>query len=155
MSVVEGAAYFGITDNYIKARILQYSYGISTKSRLSTAKKNGISSEYISNNKYYDENDKKWWVKKCFHVIARKNDVTCTGQIKKTTTYRPSNTTKRIGTRIMWSKMEYPKIETDGNLLGKLTTYFDNEDKDDMRVMTEFHFYDTLIKAVVYRKKAP
>eukprot|EP01084_Bolivina_argentea_P006831 12904_1 len=104
MSVVEGAAYFGITDNYIKARILKYSYGISTKSRLSSAKKNGISSEYISNNKYYDEYKKKWRVKNCFKVIARKNDEIYTGQIKKTTTTRPSNTSKRIGTRIMWSK---------------------------------------------------
>eukprot|EP01084_Bolivina_argentea_P156686 273065_1 len=131
MSVVEGAAYFGITDNYIKARILQYSYGISTKSRLSTAKKNGISSEYISNNKYYNEYSKEWLVKNCFKVIARKNDVVYTGQIKKITTVRPSNTAKRVTTPIMWSKMEYPKIYTDGHVLGSLITDFDNEDKDD------------------------
>eukprot|EP01084_Bolivina_argentea_P156683 273058_1 len=114
MSVVEGAAYFGITDNYIKARILQYSYGIRMNQNLSEAKTNGISSEHISNNKYYHQYNNEWWVQRCFKVIARKNDVVYTGQIKKTTTYRPSNTTKRIGTRIMWSKMEYPKIETDG-----------------------------------------
>eukprot|EP01084_Bolivina_argentea_P032225 59603_1 len=117
MSVVEGAAYFGITDNYIKARILKYSYGLRWDSVLSTAKNDGISSEYISNNKYYDEYEKTWYVKKCFNVIARKNEVTYTGQIKKTTTYRASNTTRNISTAIMWSKMEYPKIETDGNLL--------------------------------------
>ena len=29
LSVVEGAAYFGITPNYIKARVLQYTYGYS------------------------------------------------------------------------------------------------------------------------------
>eukprot|EP01084_Bolivina_argentea_P009847 18379_1 len=126
MSVVEGAAYFGITDNYIKARILRYSYGIGTKSRLSTAKQNGISSEYISNNKYYNEYRKEWWVNKCFKVIARKNDEIYTGQIKKTGTSRKSNTCKSAFTHIMCSKMEYPKIGTDGHLLGKLTTYFDN-----------------------------
>eukprot|EP01084_Bolivina_argentea_P006829 12902_1 len=135
MSVVEGAAYFGITDNYIKARILKYSYGIRCHSRLSAAKKNGVSSEYISNNKYYDEYKKKWRVKNCFKVIARKNDEIYTGQIKKITTCRPSNTAKRVTTVIMWSKIEYPKIETDGHLLGGLTTYFDSEDKDDMDMM--------------------
>eukprot|EP01084_Bolivina_argentea_P006830 12903_1 len=155
MSVVEGAAYFGITDNYIKARILQYSYGIQRSYRLSAAKKNGVSSEHISNNKYYNEYKKEWLVKNCFQVIARKNYEIYTGQIKKTTTTRPSNTSKRIGTRIMWSKMEYPKIDTDGYLLGKLITHFDNEDKDDMSMIREFHFYDTLIKVVFYRTKAP
>eukprot|EP01084_Bolivina_argentea_P156685 273061_1 len=131
MSVVEGAAYFGITDNYIKARILQYSYGIRMNQNLSEAKTNGISSEHISNNKFYSEYNKNWWVKNCFEVIARKNDVVYTGQIKKHIGTRSSTTTKAVTTAIMWSKMEYPKIETDGYLLGEFTTYFDNEDKDD------------------------
>eukprot|EP01084_Bolivina_argentea_P230932 389578_1 len=155
MSVVEGAAYFGITDNYIKARILKYSYGFRWNDRISLAKKNGISSEYISNNKSYREYNNEWRVKRCFKVIARKNDEIYTGQIKKTTTSRKRNTAKRVTIPIMWSKMEYPKVETDGHLLGKVTTYFDNEDKDDRHLTTEFHFYDTLIKAVKYRTKAP
>eukprot|EP01084_Bolivina_argentea_P094714 170292_1 len=119
MSVVEGAAYFGITDNYIKARILKYTYGIRGNDRLSLAKKNGISSEHISNNKYYNEYRNEWCVQRCFKVIARKNDEIYTGQIKKNIGYRPSTTTKVVTTAIMWSKMEYPKIETDGYLLGE------------------------------------
>eukprot|EP01084_Bolivina_argentea_P094716 170294_1 len=119
MSVVEGAAYFGITDNYIKARILKYSYGFRLNQILSVAKNNGCSSEYISNNKYYNEYLKGWYVKNCFQVIARKNDEIYTGQIKKNIGYRPSTTTKVVTTAIMWSKMEYPKIETDGYLLGE------------------------------------
>ncbi len=51
--------------------------------------------------------------------------------------------------------MEYPKIKSDGHLLGQLITNFDNEDEDDMEIIQEFHFDDTLIKAVVYRTKAP
>eukprot|EP01084_Bolivina_argentea_P230931 389577_1 len=144
MSVVEGAAYFGITDNYIKARILKYSYGFRWNDRISLAKKNGISSEYISNNKSYREYNNEWRVKRCFKVIARKNDEIYTGQIKKKKACRPSNTAKTASIWIVWSKMEYAKVETDGHLLGKVTTYFDNEDKDDRMVMTEFHFYDTL-----------
>eukprot|EP01084_Bolivina_argentea_P094715 170293_1 len=108
MSVVEGAAYFGITDNYIKARILKYSYGISQNSSVSVAKKSGISSDHISNNKYYHQSHKEWWVTGCFRVVARKNEVIYTGQIKKNIGYRPSTTTKVVTTAIMWSKMEYP-----------------------------------------------
>eukprot|EP01084_Bolivina_argentea_P149519 261186_1 len=134
LSVVEGAAYFGIADNYIKARKLKYTYGESVYFTESKAKRLGISSEYILNNTR--EVDGKFWVKSCFKVIARQNEEIYTGQIKKNIGTRFSNTSKHAYTTILWSEMEFPKIRADGHKLDTLSTYFDNEDEDDMKVTT-------------------
>ena len=42
LSVVEGAAYFGITPNYIKARRMTKTYSIGIKRTLARAKELGI-----------------------------------------------------------------------------------------------------------------
>ena len=42
LSVIEGAAYFGITAHYIKARVLQYSYGWIGSTSLEAAMKRNI-----------------------------------------------------------------------------------------------------------------
>eukprot|EP00483_Globobulimina_turgida_P003392 UN03398 len=155
LSVVEGAAYFAITQNYIKARILRYTYGELAHYPENQAKACCVSPEHIANNRYYNEYYKTWYVNNCFEVLARKNEEIYTGQIKRFTSCRSSPIHKIISLRIMGSTMEDPKTIADGKELGSVDIYFNNEDEEDMKIETEFHFYSTLIKAVIYRTKAP
>ena len=55
LSVVEGVAYFGITPNYIKARVLRYTYGELTGWSKSQAISNGVPSSHIGSSTFYLE----------------------------------------------------------------------------------------------------
>eukprot|EP01083_Nonionella_stella_P106706 308215_1 len=52
LSVVEGAAYFGITPNYMKARVLRYTYGRMLYFSKRQAISSGVPPDYIDNNLY-------------------------------------------------------------------------------------------------------
>ena len=155
LSVVEGAAYFAINDNYIKARKLRYTYGEMVHKSIKSAEAAGVPQEYIEKNKYFDDRDQKWWVRDCFKIMAYKGQEIFTGDIIKNKGARLSCTTKSVSTRIMVSKMEDPKVKDDGTILGMIKNAFPDNNKDDMHVMLEFHFYCTIIKAVTYRLKEP
>ena len=107
----------------------------------------------ISANKHYDDYQNVWV--EVFSVIARKGETIYTGQIIKAFKNRMSIEQMKAGTFIMQSTMEDPKVTADGKELGCIVTEFDNHDEDDMNTTLEFHFYETVIKAVVYRDKAP
>ena len=155
LSVVEGAAYFAITPNYIKARVLKYTYGESLNWVEKYAIEQSIPNEYIEKHKFYNKFKKTWCVKDCFTIMAKKGQEIYTGQIIKSTGRRSSPEQMSISTCVMVSKLEDPKVKGDGRPLGEIETKFPNNDMDDMRVTLEFHFYETVIKAVVYRKKEP
>ena len=48
LSVVEGAAYFGITDNYIKARVLPHTYGQIMCREEEYVRASGVSEDFIT-----------------------------------------------------------------------------------------------------------
>ena len=151
LSVVQGAAYFGITANYVKSRILRYTYGEIVDKSEKIAISEGIDSDYIAKNRYYCKYEKKWYVSRCFQVIARKNEEIHTGEIKKSVACRPDPSTL-VGTqKIYYSNKDGPKIQSDGLELGTIPIEFDNTDDDRQKVIVEFHFYDTLIKIVNYK----
>ena len=155
LSVVEGAAYFGITPNYIKARVLKYTYGEIVNCKESNAIDLGIPKEYIEKHKYYNKFKKTWWVNDCFKIMAKKGQEIYTGQIIASVGNRRSPEQLSLSTRIMVSNLQNPKVMADGKQLGKIMTEFPNNDEYDMCVILEFHFYKALIKAVTYRLEEP
>ena len=87
--------------------------------------------------------------------MAKKGQTIHTGEIIKCIGERQTPKQERVVTHIMVSTIEDPKVFADGKELGQIETVFPNEDEDDMRVVLEFHFYATVIKAVKYRTKEP
>eukprot|EP01083_Nonionella_stella_P070750 189443_1 len=153
LSVVEGAAYFGITPNYIKARVLRYTYGQVSCLKKSEAIVMGVPSDHIEKNMLYNDHRKAWGVSCYFDIIARKNEEIQTGQIIRIYTERADPKDQGSEVQIVFSEMEYPKIVSHGKLLGSIDIEWDNE--TDMEITSEFHFYDTLIRVVVYPSKQP
>ena len=152
LSVVEGAAYFAITPNYIKARILKYTYGEMVAMSMISAALHDIPQEWIEEHQYCRNDEVR--VSNCFDVIATKGQEIRIGEIIKNHTRRRTDQ-MAAGTRIYVSKMKDPKVQTDGKELGYIRTVFDNNDEDDTGITLEFHFYETVIKAVVYKDKYP
>ena len=155
LSVVEGAAYFGITTNYVKSRILRYTYGEKVDKLERTAISEGIKSDYIAKNRFYCEYEKTWYVRECFKVIARKNEEIHIGEIKKSVTFRSDPSTLVATQKIYYSYKDDPKIPSDGLELGEIPIEYDHTDYDQQKVIIEFHFYDTLIKVVRYKAHKP
>ena len=56
---------------------------------------------------------------------------------------------------ILFSDMVDPKTASDGISIGQCVLEWDNQNLLDMELVTEFHFYDTIIKIVFYPKNAP
>ena len=46
-------------------------------------------------------------------------------------------------------------MHSDGKIVGQIHTEFDDQDKENMKCVLELHFYDTMIKTVVYTGKYP
>ena len=149
LSVVEGAAYFGITKNYVKARVLRYTYGTVVNFKESQAKKLGVPLEHIM------RNSKSGKVKGCFKIIAKKNEEIYTGEIRKNIGYRPGGCSYKVYTKVIYSEMEDPKCVSDGVILGVVTTTYNEHDSEHEEGIVEFHFYDTMIKTVVYNRRSP
>ena len=88
-------------------------------------------------------------------IMARENQEIWTGQIIVSKSYRRRPTLKSVATGIVWSKMEDPTIKNHCEILGKVNTVFDESDDVSVESILEFHFYDTIIKAVVYKENKP
>merc|ERR1719474_1921599 len=113
--------------------------------------------EYIAENKYNWENEDGTTTDRisAFRVMARRHEEIQTGQIKVSSGSRPNSKTEATRTKIMYSSMTDPKIQSDGMMPGSIRTTWEVGDKSDMEVVLEFHFAETLIKAVQYKKKDP
>ena len=72
--MVEGAAYFGITKNYIKGRILNRTYGIKMNITVDEAIQLKIPKDFIETNKFYNEYKKRDYIRNYFQILARKNE---------------------------------------------------------------------------------
>ena len=155
LTVVEGAAYFGITKNYIRARILSKTYGVRVNMNLDTANKYGIPNEHIYNNLCFNKERGICHIRNCFDIVANKGDEVLTNQVILRKSKRLNKDQKAVIKYIVCSDNIEPKI-VDGNdgchILGKLKLEFDQNMKDYMVIYTEFHFYDTMLKVFVYPK---
>eukprot|EP01084_Bolivina_argentea_P154476 269282_1 len=145
LAVVIGAAWMGITKNYVKGRKLRHTYGIKMAFPKKQAKESGISQEYIKNNM-----DADGLINGCFNIIAckgTKDECLQLHSIKKEVTYAPGKTIE-----ILCSNKMHPKTKEDGFLLATFKMPHFNDDKG---IILEFYFYATTFKVQAYAKSAP
>lgn len=88
LTVVEGAALFGVTEKYIQARVLSKTYGVEGALFLEEAKQIKIPEDHIEAHKLYHPHHKKWRVTGIFCPIATKNETIRSGQVIQRTTTR-------------------------------------------------------------------
>ena len=154
LSVVAGAAYFGITRDYVKARRLRYSYGIIGRIPKSVALANKVPMDHI---KKYGEYDKFWGqdiVRGCVKVFGWKNEEINLNQVK-TIDLKRNDQNGVIVENIIRSDLDDPKTKDDGEIIGTLEIPFSDQNKDNLDIVTEFHFAGTVIKVLSYPKKTP
>ena len=90
LSVVKGAAYFGLTHDYIKGRVLRRTYGHIVNKTETAARFGGVSEDHIKQNRYYDKYREKYYVKNCFEILATKNELILFGNTKAARASRAS-----------------------------------------------------------------
>ena len=96
-----------------------------------------------------------WYVKNCFVTIAQKDEEIKLEQIKTTNSFRNGVNHDALATIIMVSDKVNPCTICDGIKLGSIITRYDQNDGVHEKSTTEFHFYDTLIRVVTYKDRAP
>ena len=151
LSVVKGAAYFGITENYVKSRVLRYTYGIKACNTEENAISKGVPSDYIASHRRYNSHSKINYVNNVFSVIARKDEEIHTGKTIKIRTMRHGPDSFNANKIILYSDKDDPTIASDGKELGRIEMKYDKTDDDRQESILEFHFSDTLIKVVTFK----
>ena len=155
LTVVEGAALFGITNNYIQARVLSKTYGVEGALFLDEAKVIKIPDSHIEAHKLYHPHHEKWRVTGIFCPIATKNDTIYTNQIISRTTTRAHQNDSYVSVTIWCSTQKHPILTPTCKHLASMIIKFDGTDAKDSDLEIEFHFYDTLLTVFAYPKTQP
>eukprot|EP01083_Nonionella_stella_P192415 711260_1 len=154
LSVVYGAACFGIVNNYIKGRRVAKTYGIARGSSVNEALDRGISISYI-------EEHKKWrpelalYSVNLFHPIIRKGTEVWINQVFENGFQRPGANSKSAIVKILVSTEVDPTLYSAQDILVKSTIPFKSVDPPNARVTVQWHLYDTSIKIIYYVNSRP
>ena len=144
LSVVEGAAHFGNTPDYIKGRRLKSTYGLGLSFAAWKARSLGVDEDYIDRRSSMNGR-----VEDCFDVLIKKDELVHTNQVKLFTVYCLSQT---AALKILRSDLTEPKTSEDGELLAVIQ--IDNGPNwRGTKAIVEFHFYDTLLRVYAYSSK--
>eukprot|EP00485_Elphidium_margaritaceum_P002287 CAMPEP_0202686228 /NCGR_PEP_ID=MMETSP1385-20130828/2038_1 /ASSEMBLY_ACC=CAM_ASM_000861 /TAXON_ID=933848 /ORGANISM="Elphidium margaritaceum" /LENGTH=702 /DNA_ID=CAMNT_0049340761 /DNA_START=32 /DNA_END=2140 /DNA_ORIENTATION=- len=155
LTVVEGAALFGITENYIQARVLSKTYGVEGALFLDEAKSIKIPDSHIEAHKLYHPHHAKWRVTGIFCPIASKHDTIYTNQVIQRTTTRAHQNDSYVSVTIWCSNEKHPILTPTCQHLASMIIKFDGSDAKDSDLEIEFHFYDTLLRVFAYPKTQP
>eukprot|EP00484_Ammonia_sp_Unknown_P021917 CAMPEP_0197031776 /NCGR_PEP_ID=MMETSP1384-20130603/10663_1 /TAXON_ID=29189 /ORGANISM="Ammonia sp." /LENGTH=681 /DNA_ID=CAMNT_0042461351 /DNA_START=29 /DNA_END=2074 /DNA_ORIENTATION=- len=155
LTVVEGAALFGITENYIQARVLSKTYGVEGALFLEEAQSIKIPESHIEAHKLYHPHHAKWRVTGIFCPIATKNDTIYTNQVIQRTTTRAHQNDSYVSVTIWCSNQKHPILTPTCQHLASMIIKFDGTDAKDSDLEIEFHFYDTLLRVFAYPKTQP
>ena len=153
LSVVKGAAYFGLNHDYIKGRVLQRAYGHIISKSETAATVACVPQKHIRKNRYYNRYKQKYYIR-LFQIVAYKGGEILYGMVKEGRQFRDTPTTKSILNPIYYSDKVDPLIKSDGRQLATMELTWE-DDEDDMEVITEFNFFDTTIRAQTYKVSAP
>ena len=147
LSVVQGAAFLGITPNFVRARRLQCSYGVIVSKPKRLAVRDEVDDDFIRKNEYYCPYTKKWKVAGCICIIASRNEeVALYGDEKKTKTfYRPHGSVKKVVYKVFRSKIEEPTTIDDGKVIATIDIGFE-ADLQSNEIVSEFVFSETMIE---------
>eukprot|EP01083_Nonionella_stella_P009681 27761_1 len=154
LSVVHGAAYFGITKNYIKARRVAKTYGIGCNYSIEEALERGVSRTYIDEHKDRPHPSFEYEVL-LFHPIINKGTEVWTNQVfEGNTLYRP-NRDRSCTITILANTEVDPTLYSTKDIVAECKMYFEPTDPADAPLNVEWHFYDTTIKIIYYLKSRP
>eukprot|EP01083_Nonionella_stella_P286560 975334_1 len=148
LCVVYGAACFGITKNYIKARRVTKTYGVSHSCSVAEALKEGVSQAYIDSRKHWRPHFKEYEVPLFFPVIYQGTEV-WTNQVMKTKFCR-AGAFDRLRVNVLVSNEMNPTEWSSKDVLVRSTMDFQPSDPIGASVIVEWHLYDTTIKVIYY-----
>jgi len=155
LSVVDGAARFGLIVDYIVERVLAKTYGLNTTCLLENAIWNNIPREHIEKNSYLCPYTYKDRVRNIFSVFVNVNQ---TIQIHQPITrqYSRMNINQKSVTFDIYCTLEIDPsvININCKKLASLTVEFPNNN-DDLDCMCEFDFSDTTVRVFAYPLSKP
>eukprot|EP01083_Nonionella_stella_P018951 52725_1 len=148
LSVVEGAAYMAITQDYIRARKLPFTYGVCLRiPRAEAADVPGMTEQYILRNL----NRRDGFVSGKFCIIARKNERVGVNEVRSQKSYRAEGASHSTVPLYRSIKLN-PTTQDDGERICDMKP----PHLDQRRAcITEFHFYGTMLKVYSYPKSSP
>eukprot|EP01083_Nonionella_stella_P100971 285585_1 len=154
LTIVKGAAYFGIKHQYVTARRLRATYAVKTSVKLSYAKLHQFSEAYIEQNVFEDK-DKIKYVRNCWKIVARKGDtVPVVGPLRPGTMVKRAAIRKKWKTQILRSDEVEPKTQNDFAVLANIEiptaeTVHASSIKSDVDLFN-FYFGETMLRVEVH-----
>eukprot|EP01083_Nonionella_stella_P286562 975339_1 len=148
LCVVYGAACFGITKNYIKARRVTKTYGIARQYSVANALKEGASQAYIDRRKEWRPVRHEYTVS-LFHPVIYKGSEVWTNQVMKSKFSRPG-VFDRVRITVLVSNEMHPTEYCKKDVLVYSTMEFQTNDPAFSSATVEWHLYDTTIKVIYY-----
>eukprot|EP01083_Nonionella_stella_P078673 215404_1 len=152
LSVVYGAACFGIVKNYIKARRVAHTYGIARQYSVSKALERGVSQAYIDKHKKLRSGTEQYRVT-LFHPIIRKGTEVCVNQVFQNVFHGSGSGSCVI--RILASAKVDPTLYSAQDIIVKSTIKVQPTDPPKAPVTVQWHLYDTTIKIIYYVNSRP
>ena len=145
LSVVQGAARWGIVPNFVLSRRLTKSYGIRTEEKMNKIDKWGLSADYIKSHTKSMHGGE--YVTGLLDVFAEKNSEIKLNCKFENTYYRHSKERKTVKVQVYeCDKDEIPKSVEDKGVvvMGSFELKFpENSDRLDIKV--EYSFHDTIL----------
>eukprot|EP01084_Bolivina_argentea_P316202 548042_1 len=155
LAVVEGAALFAFQPDYIKARVLSMTYGISCSYSLEACESVNINKEFIEKNKF-ERSKGEWWVDNLFYPLAFKNQSVYLGKAIYYSFMR-RNKINKVNLHLYCSESDTTPLTIDdeniqefGCINTEMSIEFKNE--KNMCMIVKLIFHDSLLRIFAYPK---
>ena len=154
LCVVDGAARYGLLPNFMKVRRLAKSNGIQTNKSLDSLQKyiKLFPKGYIKQNKYFDKELQKEYVKNCFCLFGIKNKaINMNDKPVRKAVYKMNKSQRKMMIEIFQSHKIKPMTTTSdcgSEKIGKVI--LDLPESDQVKVWVEFEYSDTMLSVHAY-----
>eukprot|EP01084_Bolivina_argentea_P137463 242076_1 len=149
LSVVDGAARFGLMPGYIQARTLSKTYGNAIDPKLDVIDVNALPPDYLEANQYRCPHTNVLRVRNIFSIYARKNQRVHINDKPIIRKFKRFNIKQRkVRISIFASDEEHPKVITN-KPIAKCTVVFP-DNSTELSIIVEIYFNDTKIRVFAY-----
>jgi len=154
LSVVDGAARFGLKKDYIQARTLAKTYGNAIDPRLDVVDTSTLPPGYLEANQYRCDHTNATRVRNVFSVYAKKNQTIHIHDKPIIRKYKRFNVKqKKVRISVYASDEEDPKV-VKNKPCAKTTVVFP-PNSTDLSIVVELYFSDTKIRVWAYPESDP
>lgn len=154
LSVVDGAARFGLQPDYIQARTLAKTYGNAIDPKIEVVDIDALPPGYLEANQYKCDHTKALRVRNIFSVYARKNQTVHIADKPIIRKYKRFNLKqKKVRISVYSSDEQDPKVVKD-KPCAKTTVVFPPNSKE-LSIVVELRFSDTKIRVFAYPEDDP